>query len=129
MTELAFFLDGSCLCSARNRVFVTADTTGMQRCLGLRWLGILCLVFMAFMAGLHHGISRLMLVMTGCALGNAEIRVLLMRKGHIAQLAVKLNHRLIVRYRQARRDDTSRIRKRQRDNQSIQTHHISAYLI
>jgi hypothetical protein len=52
---------------------------------------------MALVARLHHGIGRLMFVMTGRALCNAEVCMLFMRKSNIAWFGWKLDNCFILR--------------------------------
>jgi hypothetical protein len=83
---------------------MTTNATRMKYGFGLGWRCIIIFINvmpMARMTGLHYFVTRLMLVMAGCALCNAEIRMLLMRKRNCPHFAVKLDYLFIFRNRQA----------------------------
>ena len=104
MAQLALFQYRPCVLTAGYRVFMATNASCMKYGLGLWWCSFIIVVnfiLMAFVAWLHNGITRLMLVMAGRALCNAEICVLLMRKSNCTQFALKLDNRFIFRNRQA----------------------------
>jgi hypothetical protein len=53
-------------------------------------------MFVTVMTGHHHRITLLGLVMAGGTLGNTELRMLFVSKGHITEIAVKYDDRFLI---------------------------------
>ena len=105
MTQLALFLYWPCLLATGNRVLMAAYTARMKGCFSLWCSSFICFfifMLMTFVARLHHGIVRLMLVMACVALSNAETSVFLVCESNSTYPGFKLYNHFILRNRQAR---------------------------